>query len=374
VQHQHLILFIGKHGDGHAIQVNDVVILSRAVRRLYVHQRQRHPPVVIERPFAEHRPRAMASVMTVSLRRARYSYSTLPPGQGRGHPRHSTVVGHFIDIQLTEDVHCISRWYTGYFTQSPIRRFRHYCLHARLCSPGALSFQIKNTQHIDTNGANLLRLQKLLISAGTITLTVGVMLGGLLSESASAEAMPATTSPHIAVKSYPLVTATVNATFARRSSTGFLQDVPPLGGCLATIQFSVTATYEDGVLADTQTPFFGDDKCTTTAAGQTLQHMSVDSQLWIGSSTEKDAGVDECSHLQPSDSQCIFVDSTATDNCFAVGVKFCNGDYFAQMFYTLLLPAGWVWTSAPAGCTINANVELDCKIQTNTVPVSEFNP
>jgi hypothetical protein len=221
---------------------------------------------------------------------------------------------------------------------------------------------------------NLSRLQRLLISAGTVIVAVGAMLFGVLSGSASAEAAPATVSPHIVVKNHPLVTATVKATFTRAAPAGLFQDDPPMGGCVANIQFSTTATYEDGVLADTETPFFGDDNCTTTAAGQTMQHMSVDSQLWIGSNTEKDAGVDECSHLQPSDSQCIFVDSTATDHCFAVGLTFCNGDYFAQMFYTLLLPTGWVWTSAPAGCTLNANVELDCKVQTSTVPISEFNP
>lgn len=57
VQHQHLVPLVHEHGDRHPIELDHVMLPALPVGRLYVNQRQPHPPVVIDSP----RPKCLPS-------------------------------------------------------------------------------------------------------------------------------------------------------------------------------------------------------------------------------------------------------------------------------------------------------------------------
>lgn len=136
--------------------------------------------------------------------------------------------------------------------------------------------------------------------------------------------------------------------------------VPPANGCIGHVGLKVTAYYTNGLLTSVQSIFDGHVLCTTTGPGQTMAHLSSQANLRVGNSVRNTAPLGECSY--PSTNPCVYAFSTDIDNCIGIG---CAGEYWAQNFYTMLLPPGWIWGTPPSYCDVIGEVELYCLIATD---------
>jgi hypothetical protein len=170
----------------------------------------------------------------------------------------------------------------------------------------------------------------------------------------------------------PSFVTTFKRADAAGGHAGTLQD-PPLGQCYGQINGQVNADYLDGLLEHTESTFYGETWCNTTAPGQSMRHMSATSELHQivnGSNVvRKEAPTGECSKEQTTDPDCLRAVSTTTDNCFTYTFDDCHGTYYASVFYSLLLPDGWVWSTWPPFCDLVFQTELYCVADTATTYV-----
>lgn len=141
---------------------------------------------------------------------------------------------------------------------------------------------------------------------------------------------------------------------------------PPLGGCdWSDTTGTITANYRNGVLSDLAGTYQGKTSCLTTAAGQSMEHMSTIVNLYKGSVNIDSGTVDDCNYSTVNN--CTLVLSAGIHNC--IGDLLCEGTYQVGQFPTMTLPDGWSWTSWPASCT-NLGVDtLACYSYSGTMVI-----
>ncbi|MDG4796923.1 hypothetical protein [Micromonospora sp. WMMD1082] len=147
------------------------------------------------------------------------------------------------------------------------------------------------------------------------------------------------------------------------SNFRLLQD-PPLGGCdLSDVNGSIRATYLNGVLATTESEWSAKVLCITTAPGQAMAGISVDSTWWHNGVNVANGATFTCTN-------CNLGNSTGADICAGVT---CAGGYFAGSLVTLTLPAGWIWTGTPSNCLALSPQAITCSEVSNVANVPASN-
>ncbi|MDG9675794.1 hypothetical protein [Micromonospora sp. DH14] len=213
-------------------------------------------------------------------------------------------------------------------------------------------------------GARLL-LSALLVLSGV--LVVPTAAAANISEPAAP--MPATSrvdeETGNAKKSIRVVTPKKKGEIARFSvsNSRLLQD-PPLGGCdYSDVTGTINATYLDGVLATTESDWSAKVLCYTTAPGQSMAGISVDSTWWHNGVNIANGNTFTCTN-------CNLANSTGADICAGVT---CAGSYFAGSLVTLTLPAGWQWTGVPSDCLALSPQAITCSAVSSVVTVPASN-
>jgi hypothetical protein len=137
---------------------------------------------------------------------------------------------------------------------------------------------------------------------------------------------------------------------------------PPGGGCdINDVSGEVTSSYVNGALVGTDSDWSAKVLCTTTAPGQSMAGISIDSTLWLNSFPIADGNQWNCVN-------CNLGNSTGTYLC--AGTANCAGTYWVGSLPTLTLPAGWVWvTPVPSNCILLSPESMTCSVVTNTIVV-----
>ncbi|WP_448232913.1 hypothetical protein [Microbacterium lacticum] len=161
-----------------------------------------------------------------------------------------------------------------------------------------------------------------------------------------------------------LGTATAQNTSTGEMITPFYD--PPLGGCdWSDTSGTITANYLSGVLSDLTANYQGKTTCLTTAAGQSMEHMSTVVNLYKNNTNMDSGNVDDCNYNTVN--SCTLVLSVGIHNC--IGDLLCEGIYQVGQFPTMTLPDGWTWTSWPSSCTNLGTDTLACYSYSGTMVI-----
>ncbi|MEV0734289.1 hypothetical protein [Polymorphospora sp. NPDC050346] len=151
------------------------------------------------------------------------------------------------------------------------------------------------------------------------------------------------------------------ASFTHRNA--LMQD-PPLGGCdYGDISGQVTGYYVNGVLSGTESDWSSKVLCTTTAPGQSMGGIIVESAEWLNGSNVAAGNIFTCSN-------CILGNSVGAN----IGGPSASGTYWWSGLVTLVLPAGWIWSSTPPSCLLLADDMLQCSVTTDTAYLPPIYP
>lgn len=209
---------------------------------------------------------------------------------------------------------------------------------------------------------------------GTAIATAGPSGSGSPTPSAAA-ATEVTTSGNVThvvteLELDPAVAGDLSSAEARNQTTGELIQPfvdPPLGGCdWQDLSGTVNAWYTDGILSETNTSYQSSVTCLTTAAGQSMEHMSDHAVALLNSVQSSSGTVDDCNYTPGN--PCTFAFSIGTFPCIGSA---CAGVYQLQHYPTMLLPEGWIWTSWPTDqcTTLAGDRELYCYTYSTTYTV-----
>lgn len=148
--------------------------------------------------------------------------------------------------------------------------------------------------------------------------------------------------------------ADLTATF--RSKADSLQD-PPMGGCdYSDVTGQITGYYVNGVLSTTESSWSAKVICYTTAAGQSMGGIIVDSTEWHN-------GSNIANGVEFSCTDCNLGNSPGNN----IGGPSAWGTYFWSGTTTLVLPEGWIWSGEPDGCLLLAEDMLQCAATSSSV-------
>lgn len=153
------------------------------------------------------------------------------------------------------------------------------------------------------------------------------------------------------------------------------RDVPPSGGCVIDLGGKVTAEYINGGLVSTQADYAAWIDCDTLGnTSQTMRHLWVGAEQYRnGTLAQPDATPRECSHESSSQPTCVDVRSEAVAFCYTISMV-CAGSYYIDGGYSLLLPAGWIWSTISPNCLRLSPAEITCALTTVPVNVSPIYP
>jgi hypothetical protein len=197
----------------------------------------------------------------------------------------------------------------------------------------------------------------LLVLAGVMAL-VGVGGTAANAEPASPEPAPAPLVTHVTKK------MTVNPKFAGTveftSTDSKNRQDPPGGGCdYGDVSGTLNYTYVNGALSTLEAEWSAKVLCQTTAPGQSMGQININSSLWHNGSGVGTGTPFACSN-------CNLGNSVGDWVC--VGVT-CAGSYWVGAIVRLTLPAGWAWVTPSPGCTIPSERVLQCVPTSGTVTV-----
>ncbi len=125
--------------------------------------------------------------------------------------------------------------------------------------------------------------------------------------------------------------------------SSILQD-PPGGGCdFSDVNGSGTAYYTNGVLTGTEVQWHAQTICTTTAAGQSMGGIIVNSSLWLNGSSVDTGTEFVCTNCNLGNSPGAWV-----------GGPSASGTYWVGATFNYLLPDGWIWgTPGTTACNVS---------------------
>lgn len=201
-----------------------------------------------------------------------------------------------------------------------------------------------------------------------LTMISAISAIALICFSTSATAEEGDGSNAVPVKTSRLFKATKKTGEISIRSTAAKDDVPPSGGCWGQTSFSTTATYINGLLAETDTPYQGSVSCQVSNSAETMAFLQADVGMYInGNQRQPDAAPSSCQRFQPSDPVCTATVSAGRAECFIS--ERCDGYYGSANTFDMLLPEGWVYTSYPSECTLIAPQEVSCLVKTDLVEI-----
>lgn len=175
------------------------------------------------------------------------------------------------------------------------------------------------------------------------------------------------------------VTATVTHEMVAPTSglvaTRVDRDNPPSGGCAIDLGGEVVAEYLNGALVATEAEHAAWIDCDNLGnTSETMRHLWVGAEQYLNNTLmEPEAAPRECSHENSSQPTCLDVRSGGVAFCFTLSMN-CSGHYYIDGGYSLLLPAGWVWSTISPNCLRLAPAEITCALTTQPVFVSPIYP
>lgn len=127
-------------------------------------------------------------------------------------------------------------------------------------------------------------------------------------------------------------------------------DTPPLGGCNWQPALTVTATYVNSVIADARADYTGNLACVTTAAGQTMDELTMTIASFKDFNFRKGSDLIQCSNVVQSDPPCVGLQDSDQTFCSSITGENCSGNWTSNVTVTLLLPEGWVFSTPDEDC------------------------
>jgi hypothetical protein len=180
-------------------------------------------------------------------------------------------------------------------------------------------------------------MRRLFIILFTISLLIGASAG-------AANAKPSEpSSPHTA-------TVTKSAHFKGSGKIQFTKAgqsglQPPLSSCdFGDVEAEATGTYYEGILASINGSWHARVICTTTAPGQSMGGITVNSQLWHNGYQSVTGVPFACTNCNLGNSPGTWADGPTG-----------HGTYWVGATFVLALPAGYVYTAWPTACTPTTN-------------------
>jgi hypothetical protein len=131
--------------------------------------------------------------------------------------------------------------------------------------------------------------------------------------------------------------------YHRRQNAGTmgLLDVPPGGGCQASMAWDSVANYLNHSLSNLTVAYNTQVVCTTTGPSQSMGALVTTAQLWKATTQVAEATPESCTNcLATPVSGSVYV-------CNGPG---CAGPYWVANLFVLGAPDGWDWPSAPSSC------------------------
>lgn len=119
---------------------------------------------------------------------------------------------------------------------------------------------------------------------------------------------------------------------------------PPGGGCAYwDVAAQGTSYYDSNTLKLTSTSlsFHAITTCTTTAAGQSMAGIIVDSSFWLNGNVKANGRTGSCSNCNGAQSLGSWVGGPSD-----------YGTMWAGGLFIFKLPAGWIWTGLPSSCVL----------------------
>jgi hypothetical protein len=177
----------------------------------------------------------------------------------------------------------------------------------------------------------------------------------------AAQAAPADTEPpepQTTTVTYQMPPKKMNLRASFSTADAAKRQDPPLGGCnWHDISGTVVASYVNGRIVGTNSTWSAKAFCTTTAPGQAMAGIVIDSTLWYLGRNVAPGRPFACQ-------DCNLGNSTG-DYAMPGG----SGSYWVSGIFAFFLPDGWIWTGLPDGCSlIDAHI-LECGSISDTVYV-----
>jgi hypothetical protein len=125
--------------------------------------------------------------------------------------------------------------------------------------------------------------------------------------------------------------------------------VPPGGSCdYSDAHGTGLAHYVDGHLTTVEWNYFGSVLCATTAPGQSMLTLVDTATLFFRRNYVDEGSSGVCQY--PVNNPCTLASSSGSWAC--AGATNCAGEYYIGNFVQMTLPEGWVWNTAPIGCSV----------------------
>lgn len=159
----------------------------------------------------------------------------------------------------------------------------------------------------------------------------------------------------------PLIAKIARAPGAQGGASATLAQDPPGGGCyLNDMGGNIATSYLDGALATLEASWTAKVLCTTTAVGQSMAGIHIETSIWHNATPAAQGTPYACVN-------CNLGNSIGEWLC--VGPT-CAGVYWIAAVDTLTLPDGWEWVTQPTGCqTLGSPQVLQCAINTESVVI-----
>lgn len=178
----------------------------------------------------------------------------------------------------------------------------------------------------------------------------------------AAQAGPAdgsTPQPESSTVTYQIPAKNLNLHASFTTKDAAKRQDPPLGGCnYNDVSGTIVASYTDGKLVGTNSTWHAKVLCTTTAPGQSMAGITVDSTLFYNGRNVARGTPFVCQNCNLGNSTGAYL--------MAGG----SGSYWIGGTFVFFLPSGWVWSGIPDGCLTLTASALECGSTSGTVYVS----